>query len=194
MNLSSALSNIPPEVEEACNTMLTQQQQNPDETKQSITELLSDPESLSKIPDEVLDLDLQYARQSLQTYREAIRQQRKARLQCLQLLLASRCSFGSMEAARAFCGNGGASDAGDDSNDNDGGDDANIDMDEVLEKLKKRKDILVDAMALEGLDVEEDEEEKKSSKEDESLKPLGWFPGQGGEEQEPAAKKVKLSA
>ena len=124
------------------------QHSNPDETKQSIAELLSDPESLSKISDEVLDLDLQYARQSLQTYREAIRQQRKARLQCLQLLLASRCSFGSMEAARAFCGNGGASDAGDDSNDNDGGDDANIDMDAVLEKLKKRKEILVDAMAL----------------------------------------------
>ena len=49
-------------------------------------------------------------------------------------------------------------------------------------------------MALEGLDVEEDEEEKKSLKEDESLKPLSWFPGQAGAEDGPAAKKAKLSA
>ncbi|KAL7539162.1 hypothetical protein ACHAXR_009724 [Thalassiosira sp. AJA248-18] len=200
MNLSSALSNIPSEVEEACNTILMQQQQQKDgqgettTTIASITELLPNPDSLSKLPDEVLDLDIKYARKSLQSYREAIRQQRKARLQCLQLLLASRCSFGSMDAARSFCGSGGSGGTADNS-DNDGGSSA-MDMDTVLEKLKKRKEILVDAMALEGLDVEEDEDEKKTMKEEETLKPLSWFPGQVEvvEEEEPSvAKKPKLS-
>lgn len=176
MNLSSALSSIPSELEEACNTILTQQQNGQDETP--ITDLLSS-ESLSNLPDEVLDLDLKYARKSLQTYKEAIRQQRKARLQCLHLLLQSRCSFGSMDAARAFCG----------------GDGSDVSMDTVLEKLKKRKEILVDAMALEGLDVEEDDEEKKTEKEEDAFKPLSWFPGQEegneGTEEERAAKKLK---
>lgn len=215
MNLSSALSGVPPEVEEACNTILSKQQQQPsqegdDESNkkdiiQSVTELLSNPaESLSKLSDEVLDLDLKYARQSLQSYREAIRAQRKARLQCLHLLLASRCSFGSMDAARAFCGNGGGSSggsSGEDKKDEEDNDNhqahSSIDMDAVLEKLKRRKETLVDALALEGLDVEEDEEEKKMLKEEESLKPLSWFPGQiatgSVEADEPAAKKAKLS-
>jgi len=178
MNLSSALSSIPQKVEEACDTILAQQQNGQDE-RTPITELLS-TDALSNLPDEVLDLDLKYARKSLQAYKEAIRQQRKARLQCLDLLLQSRCSFGSLDAARAFCG---------------GGDDK-VGMDTVLEKLKKRKEILIDAMALEGLDVEEDEEEKKMEGEEEGLKPLGWFPGQMGAmyeevEDEPAAKKIK---
>jgi len=178
MNLSSALANIPTDVEEACNTILTQQQNgNDDEKITPIAEVLP-ADSLANLPDELLDLDLKYARQSLQTYREAIRQQRKARLQCLQLLLRSRCSFGSMDAARAFCGGGGS----------------DVNMEDVLEKLKKRKEILVDAMALEGLDVEEDEEEKKMEKDDESLKPLSWFTEvESGKVEEPEAKKLKSS-
>jgi len=174
MNLSSALSNITPQVEEACNTILTQQQNGQDETP--ITELLP-TDSLSNLPDDLLNLDLKYAKKSLQTYKEAIRQQRKARLQCLQLLLQSRCSFGSMDAARAFCG----------------GEGSDVNMDNVLDKLKKRKEILVDALALEGLDVEEDEEEKKMEKDEEELKPLIWFSkvDSKGVEEEPAAKKLK---
>jgi hypothetical protein len=179
MNLSSALSGIPQEVEEACNSILTNQRKNGDANEKVPVEMLS------KISDEVLDVDIKYARQSLQNYREAIRQQRMARLQCLNLLLQSRCSFGSMEAARAFYG----------------GDDAagDVNMIAILEKLKKRKEILVDAMALEGLDVEDDEEEKKLAKEEEELTPLSWFPESApvvddkmiGEE--PAGKRVKTS-
>lgn len=174
MNLSSALSNIPSEVEEACNTILEQKRRGEDET--SIADLLP-ADALSNLPDELLDLDLKYARQSLQTYKEAVRQQRKARLQCLRLLLQSRCSFGSAEAARAFCG----------------GDGGGVDMDGVLGRLKRRKEALVDAMALEGLDVEEDEEEKRMEKDEEALKPLSWFTevGDGKAEDEPEAKKLK---
>ena len=177
MNLSSALSSIPLEVEKACNVILTQQQNGRDETT-PITDLVP-VENLSNLPDEVLDLDIKYARQSLQTYREAIRQQRMARLQCLHLLLQSRCSFGSVEAARAFCG----------------GNVGCVSMNAVLERLKKRKEMLVDAMALEGLDVEEDEEEKKLEKEEEELKPLSWFPDVHDKvaEEEQAEKRIKFS-
>ena len=181
MNLSSVLSSIPLEVEEACNTILTQQLNGQDKTT-PITDLLS-MESLSSLPDEVLDLDINYVRRSLQTYKEAIRQQRTARVQLLQMLLQSRCSFGSMDAARAFCG----------------GDDSDVSMDTILEQLKKRKETLVDAMALEGLDVEEDDEEKKLAREEVDLIPIAWFPGQseqGGTidaEKQPADKRLKTS-
>jgi len=179
MNLSSALGSVPAEVEHACSTIHTQQQEGGDKgTISSIEELLS-TEQLSNLPDEILDIDLDYARKSLQTYREAILQQRKARLQCLQLLLQSRCSFGSLDAARAFgCDDG--SDEG---------------MNIILEQLKKVKEKLIDAMALEGLDVEEDDaDEKKMKEEEEQLKPLSWFPGQMKEsDDEPEPKKQKVA-
>jgi len=179
MNLSSALGSVPAEVEQACSTIHTQQQEGGDKgTSSSIEELLS-TEQLSNLPVEILDIDLDYARKSLQTYREAILQQRKARLQCLQLLLQSRCSFGSLDAARAFgCDDG--SDEG---------------MNIILEQLKKVKEKLIDAMALEGLDVEEDDaDEKKMKEEEEQLKPLSWFPGQMKEsEDEPEPKKQKVA-
>ena len=177
MNLSSALGSVPKEVEQACESIFAQQQQEGGEVL-SIEELLS-TEHVSNLPDEILDIDLDYAKKSLHTYREAILQQRKARLQCLHLLLQSRCSFGSLDAARAFgCDDG--SDEG---------------MDIVLEKLKKMKEKLIDAMALEGLDVEEDDaDEKKMKKEEEQLKHLSWFPGQTKEsEEEPASKKQKVA-
>ena len=72
-------------------------------------------------------------------------------------------------------------------------DGSEVSMDDALEKLKKRKEVLVDALALEGLDVDEDAEEKMEKQEQE-LKPLAWFPGQQSEssEAEPAAKKQKM--
>jgi len=179
MNLSSALGSVPAEVEQACSTIHTQQQEGGDKgTSSSIEELLS-TEQLSNLPDEILDIDLDYARKSLQTYREAILQQRKARLQCLQLLLQSRCSFGSLDAARAF----GCEDGSDEG------------MNIILEQLKKVKEKLIDAMALEGLDVEEDDaDEKKMKEEEEQLKPLSWFPGQTKESVvEPLQKKQKVA-
>ena len=78
MNLSSAFSSIPSDVKKACTTILMQQQ-NRQEDVTPISKLLAE-ESLSSLPDKVLNLDLKYATQYLQTYKEAIRQQRKARL------------------------------------------------------------------------------------------------------------------
>ncbi|KAL9181011.1 hypothetical protein ACHAXT_009816 [Thalassiosira profunda] len=178
MNLSSALAGVPAEVEEACTKVLEQQKGAGKEgaPTDNVAELLSDPEALSKLPDEVLDIDIPHARRSLQAYRESIRKQRQARLRCLQLLLASRCDFGSMEAARAFCGDG----------DEDGEGKAN--MEEILDGLRKRKEALVDALALEGLDVEEEDDKKKGGGEEGALETPDWFPGQA---EGPAAKKLK---
>ncbi len=156
MNVASALSSIPLEVVEACNTILAQQLNGQDKIT-PIADLLS-TESLLNLPDEVLDIDINYARNSLQMYKEAVRKQRTARMQLLQLLLQSRCSFGSVDAARTFYG----------------GDKGDINV--ILEQLKKRKETLVDAMALEGLDVEEDEEAKKLAREE--FLTISWFPGE----------------
>jgi hypothetical protein len=188
MNLSSAFGHIPPEVEELCRTMNQQSEDEEGEQEERA-------EILSRLPDEFLDLDLKYAKQSLQTYKEAIRQQKRARLQCLHLLLQSRCSFGSLEAARILFGNG--------KSDHDAEETPNIDA--ILDKLKKRKEALSDALALEGLDVEEDaEEEKKLEKEEKDLVPFNWFADGDDEakdsaganvsgEEEPSAKKLKIT-
>lgn len=64
MNLSSAFGHIPPEVEELCRTMKQQRGEADDGEKDERVEMLS------KLPDEFLDLDLKYAKQSLRTYRD----------------------------------------------------------------------------------------------------------------------------
>lgn len=194
MNISSALGHVSPEVEEVCRAMMQQQQSNDEEVDN-----LKHAEILSKLPDDFLDLDLKYAQQSLQTYKEAIRQQKRARLQCLHLLLQSRCSFGSMNAARILFGKEKSDEEGDSC---DNATNPNISL--ILNKLKKRKEALSDALALEGLDVEEDaDEEKKLEKEEKELAPLTWFDEEnrasdgemvaGSSDGEPAAKKQKSS-
>jgi len=192
MNLSSVLSTIPHDVEEACTTIVQQQGQD-ENIVTNLADLLAD-DSLNNLPDELLDLDLQYARQSLHTYKETIRQQRKARMQCLKLLLQSRFRFGSLDAARMF----GCGDIGDGVDDVKGGDSGNTNMAVILDKLRKRKDALSDAMALEGLDVEENAEEQKKldMKEGEGSELLSWFAlddGSSNTTEERETKKVKLS-
>ena len=200
MNLSSIFGHITPEVEEICRTMKQQTDDDDAINEEGRREILS------KLPDDFLDLDLKYAKQSLQTYKEAIKQQKRARLQCLHLLLQSRCSFGSMDAARILFGKDkNVEDVDVDTNDSE----QMPNIDDILDKLKMRKEALSDALALEGLDVEEDaEEEKKLEKEAKDIVPFTWFieedkdEGQGGEaisteiidgsDEGPAAKKVKL--
>ena len=101
----------------------------------------------------------------------------------VEQIVKSRCKFGSTEAAEAF---------------------ASIDAKE--EKLKKRRDVLQDAMELEGLDVLEEEEGKGDSMDADlggenaggKLPPLTWYEkekeaalvaGGGGE---PQAKKARV--
>lgn len=178
MNLSSVFGQIPSEVEEICRIMKEQDEKEENTQKEYV-------EILSKLNDDFLDLDLKYVKQSLQTYKEAIRQQKRARMQCLHLLLQSRCSFGSMEAAQILfdkqkCGNA-------DDNDQD-----IPNIDDIVNKLKKRKEALSDALALEGLDVEEDaEEEKKLEKEEKGIVPFSWLMEKVGNE---ATESTQISA
>mmetsp|Transcript_10635 Transcript_10635/g.24797 ORF Transcript_10635/g.24797 Transcript_10635/m.24797 type:complete len:489 (+) Transcript_10635:152-1618(+) len=179
MSISSVLSGIPPEVSVACSKILDQKSKG--EAQTPVQDAISG-DVLANLPSELLDMDLKRARQTIQSYREAIRQQRRARLHCLHLLMQSRCSFGSLDAARAFCG---------------GEDGGEVDMNSVLRKLDSRRVALTDAMALEGLDVEEDDAEEERRME-RDLKLPTWFPGQGGQGTEgmgmeqPAAKKAKF--
>jgi hypothetical protein len=81
------------------------------------------------------------------------------------LLIQSRCDFGANDAAAAF-----------------------YQGDRAKEELKKRKQILMDAMELEGLDV--DEEDKGQASEavvEEELPPFTWYK----EEDATAAKRQR---
>ena len=125
--------------------------------------------------DQLLDTDLTEAWQNVRTLRDICRQQSAARQQLLDLLIASRCKFGADEVAAAFYA---------------------MDADE----LKRRSQILVDAMELEGLDIAEMEGDttgtgKKSGSKttqenlDEELPPLTWYhPGDDAD----ANKRIKV--
>ena len=85
------------------------------------------------------------------------------------MLIRSRCRFGANEAAEAF-----------------------YELNKTQVELQKRKDTLVDAMALEGLDFEEEETDSKEKKKGAGLAPLTWYLNEKNGEAEPAAKKLKL--
>lgn len=118
-----------------------------------------------RIPSNLLDLDIDEELGSLKMFQDIVQRQKMAREKLMYLLLKSRCQFGSTDAARDY-----------------------HQMDTVvLKKLNKRKQLLSDALELEGLDpsqIVDDEEEKNSSrgkkkkvttKDEEDLPPLVWY-------------------
>ena len=117
-NLSALLSSIPTGVLEACKASI--------EKKEDI-----DVQKIPTIPDDVLDLDIAAALANVKVHREVVKKQREHRQKCIELLIKSRCQFGSVEAASLF-----------------------YDLEGVRETLKKRKAQILDAMELEGLDFE----------------------------------------
>eukprot|EP00536_Pseudo-nitzschia_multiseries_P008150 jgi/Psemu1/240929/estExt_Genewise1.C_2030001 len=108
-----------------------------------------------RIPSSLIDLDINEEMSSLNTFLDIIQRQQKARERLIYLLLKSRCDFGSMDAAREF-----------------------HEVDDLAQKMKKRKEILSDALELEGLDtseiVAEDAKTEKQGQEEE-LPPLTWY-------------------
>jgi len=116
--------------------------------------------------DQLIDMDLVEALQNTRTLRDIVRQQSAARRQLLELLVASRCKFGAEQAAKAY---------------------HQIDTSE----LKRRAEILSDAMELEGLDIAEEESKAKAAKDidDEELPPLGWY---NPEEESSPKKRQKV--
>lgn len=104
----------------------------------------------------LLDTDMTEALQNVRTLRDIVRQQSAARQQLLELLVASRCDFGADEAAEAFY---------------------NVNTDD----MKRRSDILADALELEGLDIVNEVKAKGNSEKslkdqiEEELPALTWY-------------------
>jgi hypothetical protein len=118
-----------------------------------------------KTSEALLDMDLDEQMQNVRNFRDIVERQRKARKELIHLLIQSRCDFGANEAAAAF-----------------------YQGDRAKEELKERKQILMDAMELEGLDV--DEEDKGQTAEvvvEEDLAPFTWYK----EEDAMAAKRQR---
>ena len=119
-NLSTQLSKVPDSVFDACRKAKT----NIGSSKVPI-------DDLPAIPDDILDLDVSGALANVKLHRQIIEKQKEHRLKCIELLVKSRCKFGSETAAELY-----------------------YSLDEITKKLKKRKALILDAMALEGLDFE----------------------------------------
>ena len=146
VQLSSLLSNLPEDVKEVCN-----------EAKEKVDagETFELPEAQVRdfsirVPEQLLDMDLEEQLQNIRTLKDIVKRQREARQQLIFLLIKSRCQFGAEETAQTF-----------------------LDLEETSKKLKERKNILTDAMALEGLDFEADTNDTGSELVD--LAPLEWF-------------------
>jgi hypothetical protein len=93
--------------------------------------------------------------QTIQTFQDIIRRQQQARQKLIYLLIKSRCQFGSYEAAHLF-----------------------NELQNTQTALQKKKQLLVDALELEGMDavVMEDKAQDKLLEETLSdLSPLSWY-------------------
>lgn len=104
-----------------------------------------------RTPDVLIDMDLEEQLQSIRMYRDIVKRQRAARKQLIIALIRSRCQFGAQEAAQGF-----------------------ENADRAREQLLKRKQVLMDAMELEGLDVTEEEKNLYSGDATE-FAPLQWY-------------------
>jgi hypothetical protein len=79
----------------------------------------------------IMEMDLEEQFQNVTTFSQIVQRQRQARQHLIQSLIQSRCKFGADEAAEAF-----------------------YQVDHHKAELLRRRQILIDAMELEGLDVE----------------------------------------
>lgn len=162
VQLSSRLSALPEEIKEFCRE--AQEKQDEDGTTLELSE-----EQASKfaelIGDDLLDTDLDEALLNVRTFKKIVKQVKEARQQLIQLLIQSRCQFGSDEAAKVF-----------------------YSLDGILDDLQERKQLLSDAMDLEGLDfVEAHGSKKDENNKAEALEPLTWYTPD-----EPDAKRAKI--
>lgn len=162
-NFASYLSLIPKEVFERC-----------EKVKNSATEGRSESVytgDIPKIPDEILDYDLKDAISNIQMHQQIIEKQMESRRKCIELLIKSRCEFGSRDDAELF-----------------------YSLDEVMTTLKERKAQILDAMELEGLDFEGlDDEDAQHDDGNEDQKPMefSWLSKEEAENNR-IAKKQKV--
>ena len=142
--IASLLSELP----EPVRTYLQQQQQQqqPKDDSESTPPPLPKEETIRdwslQVSDAALDLDLEDQLANVQLFANVVEQQRKARQLLIVLLIRSRCRFGSAEAAQAM-------------------------MTRALQaapELQRRKQVLVDAMDLEGLELSTGEQGDENDK------------------------------
>lgn len=86
-----------------------------------------------RIPAKLLDFNMDEQLGNIATFHDILQRQQAARKTLIHLLQKSRCQFGSSEAAKSF-----------------------FDLEGMSQKLKKRKQLLTDALELEGMDNEID--------------------------------------
>jgi len=144
VQLNSMLSNLPEDIADMAKSIEEGQTSIDDLDKATIRDYSI------RIPAKLLELDLDEQFQTMKTFQDIIRQQQAAREKLILLLIKSRCRFGSDEAAEQF-----------------------LKLQKTSEQLKKRKQFLVDALELEGLDTELDTTDFEKSLED--LPPLTWY-------------------
>ena len=96
----------------------------------------------------IIDLSVEEALDNIRSFREIVKKLKVARKRLFDLLIKSRCEFGSEQAAKAF-----------------------LDINELTQKLKKRRELILDAMDLEGMEPpqEKSEEPKKE------LEGFSWY-------------------
>ena len=120
-----------------------------------------------RIPASLIDMDFNEQMQDVKLFRELVVKQQVERQKLIELLVKSRCDFGANDAAAAF-----------------------LKADRAMEQLAKRKQILLDAMELEGVDVIETN--TKDKVELEELPPLTWYsPEASNEPETPEAKRQR---
>lgn len=123
-----------------------------------------------RIPAKLLDLDMEEQIANIATFQDIVKRQRAARKTLIYLLLKSRCQFGSNQAAKEF-----------------------LELPEVSEKLFKRKQLLTDALELEGIDTEDiDNSDVATSLESlKALPALSWYEPDDESENTSASKKSR---
>jgi len=161
VQLSSRLSALPEEIKKVCRE--AQEKQEEDGTTLELSEDQA-ANFAEFIGDDLLDTDLDEALLNVKTFASIVEQQKQARQQLIQLLIQSRCQFGSDEAAKLF-----------------------YSLDGILDDLKERKQLLSDAMDLEGLDYESHDSKEAEKNKAAALEPLAWY-----KPDEPDAKRAKL--
>jgi hypothetical protein len=160
VQLSALLSSLPEDIRKVCADAA--------ESEASLVELedVRARDFAVRTNEALIDMDVAEQIANVRTYRRIVQQIRQARQSLLTLVLQSRCQFGADEAAEAF-----------------------LNADRAKEELRKRKQILVDAMELEGIDPQ-DESETKNATEEIKLAPLSWYNPEG-KTNEPDAKRIK---
>ncbi len=163
-NLSSFVSLVPKEVFELCQKAMD------DNTKTSIYS-----KDFPKIPDGVLDYDINDAIANIRLHRQVIEKQMESRRKCIELLIKSRCEFGSKDDAEVF-----------------------YSLDDISTTLKQRKAQILDAMELEGLDFEglddgdgQNDDNNDDNNDDEAPAGFSWLSKEEAEANR-NAKKQKI--